>query len=122
MKTKKVIAIVGQCPLLQQDIQSFVQEYIGDIFADVEINIFDLPRVGGHDIGEHEKNIYVHRYANPSTDLHDAVSRDWEIVRDIIALGINQCIIQKKVDTTLIVVRNHIITAMKTYGITYNLK
>ncbi|MCQ2348617.1 MAG: hypothetical protein MJZ65_05445 [Paludibacteraceae bacterium] len=122
METKKVIAIVGQCPLLQQDIQSFVQEYIGDISADVEVNVFDLPRVGGRDVGEHNKNIYVHRYANPSMDLHDAVNRDWEIVRDIIALGICQCVIQEKIDTTLIVVRNHIITAMETYGITYNLK
>lgn len=122
MKAKKVIAIVGQCPLLQQDIQSFVQEYVGDISADVEINVFDLPRVGGCDIGEHEKNIYVHRYANPSMDLHDAVKRDWEMVRDIVALGISQCIIQKKIDTKLIAMKNHITTAMKTYGITYNLK
>lgn len=120
METKKVIVIVGQCPQETKDITTYVKEIINDSTLDTEVNIFDLPRVGGQDSGWHEANIYVHRYACPSAKLCDAVKRDWEIVRDIVALGPSQVILQKSIMIEFAPLVEHISDAMKTYGIKSN--
>jgi len=117
MEIKKAIVFVGQCPVNNEDLVHYVQEYINDVPVDTEINVFDLPRVGGSDTGKYEGNVFVHRYSCPSDNIKDAVDRDREIVRDIVALGPIFCVIQTNVNAKLKPLISNIQRAMKQYGI-----
>lgn len=55
------------------------------------IDVFDLPRIGEKDRIERFGNLTIHRYANPCTHNKDAVLRQSEIVRDIVALRPEVC-------------------------------
>jgi len=117
MEAKKVIVIVGQCPQRKEEIQRYIKDCIENITNDIEVNVFDLPRVGGVDTSEHFDNVYIHRYACPTQKMSDAIKRDWELVRDIVALGPNQCILKPSDVCQLQRFTDNIKKAMIQYGI-----
>jgi len=117
MEAKKVIVIVGQCSQRKEEILKCVRDCIVDLTSDVEVNVFDLPRVGGIDTGEHFNNVYIHRYACPTHKLSDAIQRDWELVRDIVVLGPSLCILLPCDDCQLQRLMDSIKNAMIHYGI-----
>jgi len=88
----------------------------------VEINIFDFPRLEGKDTVERiDERTFVHRYANPSDKLGDSVECDKEYVRDIIALGAYKHYMFKPKNNDLIELYEHIVSALEVYGVDYKL-
>lgn len=86
----------------------------------IEVNIFDLPRLGGKDIVERvDEHTLIHRYANPSDKLCDSVARDKEYIRDIIALGAYKHYVFKPKNHDLTELFEHIVRALKVYGVDY---
>lgn len=55
------------------------------------VDVFDIPRIGEKDRVERYGNLTIHRYANPGSHNKDAVQRLKEMVRDIVALGLEVC-------------------------------
>ena len=87
---------------------------------EVEINIFDLPRLDGKDKVERmDEQIFVHSYANPSDKLGDSVERDKEYVRDIIALGAYKHYVYKPKNRDLVELYEHIVRALEIYGVDF---
>lgn len=77
-----------------------------------EVDVFDIPRIDGKDIGERVGNIQIHRYLNHGTHNQDAVQRVDEILRDIIALHPDIVHVHGTGEISAIVYR-----ALKDYGI-----
>ena len=56
------------------------------VTAEHEVDVFDYPRIGGKDTVEHIGQLTVHRYNNNGKRNRDAVTREKDILRDILAL------------------------------------
>ena len=54
--------------------------------AQHEVDVFDYPRIGGKDTVEHIGQLTVHRYNNQGKHNKEAVTREKDILRDILAL------------------------------------
>ena len=114
---KSYIVVVGEYTPQLLENKMILQELSKE---EVEINIFDLPRLDGKDIVEHiNERIFVHRYANPSDKLSDSVERDKEYVRDIIALGGYKHYVYKPKNRDLVELYEHIIRALEVYGVKF---
>jgi len=116
---KSYIVVVGEYTPQLLENKMILQELSKE---EVEINIFDLPRLNGKDKVERmDECILVHRYANPSNKLSDSVERDKEYVRDIIALGAYKHYVYKPKNRDLVELYEHIVRALDIYGVNFNI-
>lgn len=116
---KSYIVVVGEYTPQLLGNKMILQELSKE---EVEINIFDLPRLNGKDKVERmDECIFVHRYANPSNKLSDSVERDKEYVRDIIALGAYKHYVYKPKNRDLVELYEHIVRALDIYGVNFNI-
>ncbi len=116
---KSYIVVVGEYTPQLLENKMILQELSKE---EVEINIFDLPRLNGKDKVERmDECIFVHRYANPSNKLSDSVERDKEYVRDIIALGAYKHYVYKPKNRDLVELYEHIVRALDIYGVNFNI-
>lgn len=116
---KSYIVVVGEYTPQLLENKMILQELSKE---EVEINIFDLPRLNGKDKVERmDECIFVHRYANPSNKLSDSVERDKEYVRDIIALGAYKHYVYKPKNRDFVELYEHIVRALDIYGVNFNI-
>ena len=114
---KSYIVVVGEYTPQLLENKMILQELSKE---EVEINIFDLPRLDGKDTVERiDERTFVHRYANPSEKLSDSVERDKEYVRDIVALGAYKHYMYKPKDHDLVELYDHIVRALEVYGVDF---
>lgn len=117
---KSYIVVVGEYTPQLLENKMILQELSKE---EVEINIFDLPRLNGKDKVERmDECIFVHRYANPSNKLSDSVECDKEYVRDIIALGAYKHYVYKPKNRDLVELYDHIVSALEVYGVDFHIK
>lgn len=116
---KSYIIVVGEYTPQLLENKMILQELSK---KEVEINIFDLPRLDSKDTVERiNERIFVHRYANPSDKLSDSIDRDKDYVRDIIALGAYMHYVYMPNNRNLINLYKHIVRALTMYGVNFEL-
>ena len=112
---KSYIVVVGEYTPQLLENKMILQELSKE---EVEINIFDLPRLDGKDTVERkDERTFVHCYANPSNKQSDSVNRDKEYVRDIIALGAYKHFVFMPKNHDLFELYKHIVSALEVYGV-----
>ena len=81
---------VGPYPVSPDCIRGGVESSVFGLANALAVNhnvdVFDLPRIGGKDAEEKSGNICIHRYINNGRHNQDAIQRVDEVLRDIIAL------------------------------------
>lgn len=89
------IVQVGPYPFSSECIHGGVEASVNGLVQELAknhtVDVFDIPRIGGQDRVERYGKLTIHRYANPGTHNKDAVLRQKEMVRDIVALGPDVC-------------------------------
>ena len=116
---KSYIVVVGEYTPQLLENKMILQELSKE---EVEINIFDFPRLDGKDTVERiDEHTFVHRYANPSSKQSDSVNRTKEYIRDIIALGAYKHYIFKPKSRDFIELYEHLIGLLKVHGVDYKL-
>jgi len=85
----KRIVLVGAYPLSNECIHGGVESSVYGLAQELskthEVNVFDMPRIGGVDSVE-KGSVFVNRYSNHGSHNEDAISRMQEYLRDIVAL------------------------------------
>lgn len=83
------IVLIGAYPLSKDCIHGGVEASVFGLAQELskthEVNVFDMPRIGGIDSVE-QGTIFVNRFANLGTHNEDMTSRLQEYIRDIVAL------------------------------------
>ena len=86
---------IGSYPISAECIHGGVEASVYGLVLELAknhtVDVFDVPRIGEKDRVERYGNLTIHRYANPGTHNKDAVLRQKEMVRDIVALGPEVC-------------------------------
>lgn len=72
--------------LIKGGVEASVYGLANTLSKEHNVDVFDFPRLKGHDIVEKCNNLYVHRYVNKGIFNKDAINRANEIIRDVIAL------------------------------------
>ena len=108
------IAIIGEysAHLLDHKIQ--------DVLAnnEAEINVFDFPVIGGKDTVERvSERLLVHKYACPSNDIKESITRDKEYIRDMIYLGAKKYYLCKPKEKRYTALYKSLEAALSNYGV-----
>lgn len=86
---------IGSYPISPECIHGGVEASVYGLVQELAkehiVDVFDVPRIGEKDRVERYGNLTIHRYVNLGTHNKDAVLRQKEMVRDIIALGPELC-------------------------------
>ena len=89
------IVQIGSYPVsadcIHGGVEASVYGLVQELAKEHTVDVFDVPRIGEKDRVERYGNLTIHRYANPGTHNKDAVLRQKEMVRDIVALGPEVC-------------------------------
>ncbi len=85
------IVIIGPFPVSLDYICGGVESSVLGLSESIasahhEVDVFDYPRIGGKDTVEHIGQLTVHRYNNQGKHNKEAVTREKDILRDILAL------------------------------------
>lgn len=110
------IVQIGSYPLSADCIRGGVEASVYGLSQELanhhDVDVFDIPRIGGKNTGNRYGKLTIHRYANPGTHNQDAIDTLPIMLRDIVALGPTICHIHGTNPFSLAIYK-----ALKHYGI-----